>query len=463
MRLSSSTLTLLSLPTIRAMSTTIPVTSLSPTHFTTPFLTDPLVSVTSTGTTPLRQVSPNPNTIFSAPMPLTPLPSPTLHSVDPRTLALLGITPPTTAAETTLLTSYLSGSSLPPGSTPSSHCYAGHQFGSFSGQLGDGANLNLGVANSLQLQLKGSGKTPYSRTADGRKVLRSTIREYLGSVFMDRAAVPTTLGLSLAVSDQTIQRDKYYTGQVTREQMAVVGRVAPSFFRFGSFEIFKTEDDKTRRAGPNPDDFEMAGNLYQHIVQTYFPDVASPKEFILEQARTTASLFALWHCIGFTHGVLNTDNMSLHGLTIDYGPYGFQEGYDPMHTPNGSDNGQRYAFEKQREIGLWNLNKLAEVLKGCKVLPELYDKEINDRYDEEYDRVFNEKVSNTERPAQALLTQLFLLFTLPPFVHTVFVADASQAGPRSSQPRTQHAPVLGPHRNSVRLHRHLSRPRDLRD
>jgi uncharacterized protein YdiU (UPF0061 family) len=147
-------------------------------------------------------------------------------------------------------------------------------------------------------------------------------RRYLGSIFLDRAGVPTTLAASLTVSTKRITRDKFYSGQVSHELCAVVSRVAKgaSFFRFGSFEIYKDTDPLTRRAGPNPLDADMCRGFYDYIAETYFPSVSSPLEFMLEQARSTARLFAAWDTIGFTHGVLNTDNMSLHGLTIDYGP-----------------------------------------------------------------------------------------------------------------------------------------------
>jgi hypothetical protein len=156
------------------------VLALPPSFLSTPYLSDPRLPVTSAGLSPLRSASPNPGAVFSAPVPLQPLPSPTLASVDPRTLALLSIAAPASPAERAALAEAFAGNALLPGSTPAAHCYAGHQFGSFSGQLGDGANLNLGLApGGHWLQLKGSGKTPYSRTADGRKVLRSTIREYV--------------------------------------------------------------------------------------------------------------------------------------------------------------------------------------------------------------------------------------------------------------------------------------------
>ena len=247
---------------------------------------------------------------------------------------------------------YLSGNKLLPGSETAAHCYCGHQFGSFAGQLGDGAAIYLGeVLNERgerwEIQLKGAGKTPYSRTADGRKVLRSTLREFLCSEAMHHLRdVPTTRAGSCVISDSTVVRDLHYDGNPQMERCAVVLRLAPSFIRFGSFQICNGRDAETGASGPSQGRYDLLAKLYDYMCETFYADMCPKSESSSEQARNervfeeivrrTARTCAMWQCYGFVHGVLNTDNMSILGLTIDYGPFGFLERHDPDFIFNGS-------------------------------------------------------------------------------------------------------------------------------
>ena len=202
----------------------------------------------------------------------------------------------------------------------------------------------------LDLQLKGAGLTPYSRSADGRAVLRSSIREFLASEAMFYLGVPTTRAASLVVSEESkVMRDKLYDGNAIAEKCAVVLRVAPNFMRFGSFEIFLPQDMRTQRAGPSHGmKDQMLEPMVNYLVSNFYPAIAQsfPEENVAMRAKVmfeeitkrTAEMVATWQCVGFCHGVLNTDNMSLMGLTIDYGPYGFMDHFDPEHICNHSDD-----------------------------------------------------------------------------------------------------------------------------
>jgi uncharacterized protein YdiU (UPF0061 family) len=234
--------------------------------------------------------------------------------------------------------------------------YGGHQFGHWAGQLGDGRAITLGEVIATdgtrqELQLKGAGRTPYSRTADGRAVLRSSLREFVCSEAMHYLGVPTTRALSLVASGEMVVRDMFYDGNPAPEPGAVVCRVAPSFVRFGSFQIFTAhgETDALKR-------------LADYVIREHYPG-STCREFFREVCRRTAVLLVDWMRLGFVHGVMNTDNMSILGLTIDYGPYGWLEGYDPLWTPNTTDaQGRRYSYGSQPHIAQWNLARLAEAL-----------------------------------------------------------------------------------------------------
>lgn len=257
-------------------------------------------------------------------------------------------------------TAVFSGALVPEGVRPYAMCYGGHQFGSWAGQLGDGRAINLAEVNHNHvrstLQLKGSGETPYSRTADGLAVLRSSVREHLCSEAMFHLGVPTTRSLSLIETGDQVMRDVMYDGHPEYEPGAVVCRVAPSFIRFGSFEIFASRGDTVRLK-----------ELLDYTIKNFFPEYDLNQQgyvdFYREVARRTMVMTVDWQRVGFVHGVMNTDNMSIHGLTIDYGPYGWLEGYDPDWTPNTTDRQfGRYRYGNQPQIALWNLAKLASAL-----------------------------------------------------------------------------------------------------
>ena len=242
-----------------------------------------------------------------------------------------------------------------PGMDPAATVYSGHQFGVWAGQLGDGRALLLGEVETpngaRELQLKGSGMTPYSRRADGRAVLRSSIREFLCSEAMHALGIPTTRALALTASDLPVRRERVETA-------AVVTRVAPSFLRFGHFEHFCHHV----RDG----DYTALRRLADFVIDHHYPDcrgAAQPVVALLaEVSRRTATLMADWQAVGFCHGVMNTDNLSILGLTIDYGPFGFLDGFDPMHICNHSDDQGRYAYARQPQIAYWNLHALAQAL-----------------------------------------------------------------------------------------------------
>ncbi len=290
----------------------------------------------------------------------TPVSAPRLLGWSDDCAALLGLSRP--ALDTGGAVEILAGNRLAPGMEPYAARYGGHQFGVWAGQLGDGRAITLGEVTRAQgerweLQLKGAGRTPYSRTADGRAVLRSSIREFLCSEAMHFLRVPTTRALSLVATGDVVIRDMFYDGNPEPEPGAVVCRVAPSFVRFGNFEIHasRAESDALQR-------------LVNYVISHHFSSLGTPsprvyEEWFAEVCRRTAVMIAHWMRVGFVHGVMNTDNMSILGLTIDYGPYGWLEGYDPAWTPNTTDlPGRRYAFGRQPDIAAWNLARLASAL-----------------------------------------------------------------------------------------------------
>ena len=245
---------------------------------------------------------------------------------------------------------------------PYAMCYGGHQFGNWAGQLGDGRAINLGeligpTGKRWVVQLKGAGLTPYSRSADGLAVLRSSIREFLCSEAMHHLGVPTTRALSLVSTGEHVVRDMFYNGNPKLEPGAVVCRVAPSFVRFGNFQIFAARGE-----------IDVLQQLVDYTIRTDFPHLGEPSRatylaWLEEVCRTTAQMIVHWLRVGFVHGVMNTDNMSILGLTIDYGPYGWLEDYDSNWTPNTTDAAShRYAFGKQPQIAHWNLVQLANAL-----------------------------------------------------------------------------------------------------
>ena len=276
------------------------------------------------------------------------------------------------------------GNQLLDGMDPFAMCYGGHQFGNWAGQLGDGRAINLGEvikqsagakskntndsenvndAEHWTLQLKGAGPTPYSRTADGLAVLRSSIREFLCSEAMFHLGVPTTRALSLVSSGEQVMRDMFYDGNPKFEPGAIVCRVAPSFVRFGNFQIFSARGD-----------VENLKKIVDFTIRNDFPHLGTPSPEVYakwyeEVCRRTCEMIVHWMRVGFVHGVMNTDNMSILGLTIDYGPYGWLEDYDPGWTPNTTDaSGKRYRFGNQPLVAHWNLYQL-----GNAILPLVND------------------------------------------------------------------------------------------
>ncbi|XP_075507116.1 uncharacterized protein LOC142543633 [Primulina tabacum] len=283
-----------------------------------------------------------------------------------------------------------SGASALVGAMPYAQCYGGHQFGTWAGQLGDGRAITLGeVLNSKsqrwELQLKGAGRTPYSRFADGLAVLRSSIREFLCSEAMHGLGIPTTRALCIVTTGKYVSRDMFYDGNPKDEPGAIVCRVAQSFLRFGSYQI---------HASRGKEDIGLVHTLAYFAIRYHFPhlenlsksdslsfstgegddsvvDLTSNKyaAWAVEVAERTASLVSQWQGVGFTHGVLNTDNMSVLGLTIDYGPFGFLDAFDPSYTPNTTDlPGRRYCFANQPDIGLWNIAQFVTTLSAAELI-----------------------------------------------------------------------------------------------
>ena len=291
----------------------------------------------------------------------TPVSAPRLLAWSDDCAALLGLTRPQSDSDLTV--ELLAGNRLLPTMQPYAARYGGHQFGTWAGQLGDGRAITLGElcprpGDCWELQLKGAGKTPYSRTADGRAVLRSSVREFLCSEALHFLGVPTTRALSLVATGDIVVRDMFYDGNPEAEPGAIVCRVAPSFVRFGNFEIHTSLAER-----------DALERLASYVVTKHFPELGAPSPAVYarwfqEICRRTGVMIAHWMRVGFVHGVMNTDNMSVLGLTIDYGPYGWLEGYDPHWTPNTTDlPGRRYAYGRQPQIAAWNLARFAAALQ----------------------------------------------------------------------------------------------------
>ncbi len=287
----------------------------------------------------------------------------------------------------------LAGNAQAPGMEPYAACYAGHQFGNWAGQLGDGRAITLGEWISendqlWELQLKGAGLTPYSRRADGRAVLRSSLREYILSEAMHHLNIPTTRALALVSTGEQVIRDMFYNGNPQEEPGAIVMRVAPSFLRFGNFEMAAARQE-----------IDNLRNLVDWTINKYYPHITGENRIIdwyREVVSRTATMIVDWMRVGFVHGVMNTDNMSILGLTIDYGPFSFVDDYDPNFTPNTTDlPGRRYAFGKQPSIAKWNLaalaNAIAPLLQDTDQLVEAVDS-YDDIFWEKYFRMMSNKL-----------------------------------------------------------------------
>ncbi|MEN3366916.1 MAG: serine/tyrosine/threonine adenylyltransferase [Burkholderiales bacterium] len=284
----------------------------------------------------------------------TPVPAPYLVGASASAAALIELDP--AEFETEGFVQAFAGNRNLPGSIPLSAVYSGHQFGVWAGQLGDGRAILLGEAPArdlpqpgmMELQLKGAGLTPYSRMGDGRAVLRSSIREFLCSEAMAALGIPTSRALCVVGSDMLVMRE-------TPETSAVATRMAPSFVRFGSFEHWYYSDRK-----------DELQTLADYVIDRFYPQLraeANPyKAFLEEVTRRTAHMIAHWQAVGFMHGVMNTDNMSILGLTIDYGPFGFMEAFDAGHICNHSDQQGRYSYQMQPGIGQWNCFALGQAM-----------------------------------------------------------------------------------------------------
>jgi hypothetical protein len=288
----------------------------------------------------------------------TPLPNPRLVSFNPDAAALIDLDPD--EAKRPEFAGVFGGNLLIPGSDPVAMIYSGHQFGIFAGRLGDGRALLLGEVRNARgdkwdLHLKGAGQTPFSRDGDGRAVLRSTIREYLCGEAMHGLGIPTTRALCIVAGDEAVLRERPEPG-------AMLLRMAPTHVRFGSFQTFFSwrQPDQVRR-------------LADYVIEQHYPDLAPADDryarMFVEVALRTARLIARWQAVGWAHGVMNSDNMSIVGLTLDYGPYGFLDAYDPEFICNHSDHHGRYSFRNQPDIGYFNLRCLGQALSPL-VTPE---------------------------------------------------------------------------------------------
>ena len=322
------------------------------------------------------------NACYSRVVPVRPV-APQLVAYSPETAALIDLD--AAACASPLFTRVFSGDLVLPGMDPHAACYGGHQFGNWAGQLGDGRAINLGETVNRRgehwtLQLKGAGPTPYSRRADGLAVMRSSLREFLCSEAMHHLGVPTTRALSLILTGERVERDMFYDGRPEEEPGAVVCRVAPSFLRFGNYELHAARGE-----------LEVLRRLADFTIRTLFPHLGEPSpavygQWFAEVCRTTAELMVHWLRVGFVHGVMNTDNLSILGLTIDYGPYGWLEDYDPYWTPNTTDAaGRRYCYGRQPTIAHWNLAQLANALHPLMGDPAPLEQALTD-----YSRRFEE-------------------------------------------------------------------------
>ncbi len=309
----------------------------------------------------------------------TPVQAPYLVCASKDAAALIGLD--TAEFETEAFRQVFSGNACLPQSAPLAAVYSGHQFGVWAGQLGDGRAILLGEAGSnvtqpegaLELQLKGAGMTPYSRMGDGRAVLRSSIREFLCSEAMAALGIPTSRALCIIGSDQRVMREQ-------PESIAVLTRMAPTFVRIGSFEHWFYNDRQ-----------EELKILADYVIARSYPELqthAQPYQSLLREVmRRTAELIAQWQSVGFMHGVLNTDNMSILGQTLDYGPYGFMEAYNPAHICNHTDQMGRYSYKMQPQIGHWNCYALAQAL-----LPLFNDVDDAHAVLADYHAIFNTKL-----------------------------------------------------------------------
>lgn len=375
---------------------------------------------------PLETAVPRPvsDAVYSYCMP-TPVAAPRLLAWSADTAALLGL--PEEPPDPVAVAAVFSGNHLPDGMRPYATCYGGHQFGQWAGQLGDGRAHTLGTVIGpdgvrQEVQLKGAGLTPYSRFADGRAVLRSSVREYLCSEAMHHLGIPTTRALCLVGTGEGVVRDMFYDGRSREEPGAIVTRVAPSFLRIGHYEILAARHETA-----------LLQRLLDYTVTTHFPELGKPSRetcvaWFDAVCERTAELVARWLAVGFVHGVMNTDNLSVLGLTIDYGPYGWLDVYEAGFTPNTSDQGGRYCFGNQPRIAGWNLNCLANVIlavTGEAAPLEAVLERFGARFEQAYLAQLRAKLGLPDdldaRQAHALVSGLFACFEQVPTDMTIFL------------------------------------------
>ncbi len=360
------------------------------------------------------------NACFSYASPRKPS-NPSLVHFSPEMIETIGVLE---APESQKFLDIVSGNEVLPNTMPYAMCYGGHQFGHWAGQLGDGRAINLMEVEhngkSWALQLKGAGETPYSRTADGLAVLRSSIREYLCSEAMFHLGVPTTRALSLVLTGDEVLRDVMYDGNPAHEKGAIVCRVAPSFIRFGNFEILAAQEDNVTLKA-----------LVDYTIKYQFPHLGKPSKstylkFFKEVAVRSMEMVIHWQRVGFVHGVMNTDNLSILGLTIDYGPYGWLEDYDLGWTPNTTDSAnKRYRFGTQPEIVQWNLFKLANaiypLIEEAAILQDIL-REYQEEVEVAYLEMMKSKVGlfETDTDDKTLLAELETVLQLSETDMTIF-------------------------------------------
>jgi uncharacterized protein YdiU (UPF0061 family) len=372
----------------------------------------------------LRQV---PGAAYSRVVP-TPVAAPTTLAWSPEVADLLGLPPE--VCDSPDFAAVFSGNRVPSGAEPFAMRYGGHQFGSWAGQLGDGRAIALGEVvdrdgGHQTLQLKGAGPTPYSRGADGRAVLRSSIREFLCSEAMHHLGVPTTRALALVTTGDDVVRDVLYDGHPAPEPGAVVCRVAPSFVRFGSFQLPAAMGET-----------DLLRALVDHTIRRDFPEL-TPGDvagLFAEVCRRTADLVVDWMRVGFVHGVLNTDNLSILGLTIDYGPYGWLESFDPGWTPNTTDAGtKRYRYGAQPQVVHWNLVQLANALLVLTDDPAPLEAGL-DEYRERYQAGFQAMTARRlgwgawQPDDEPLVAELFALLQRAETDYVLFFRDLGRVG-----------------------------------
>jgi uncharacterized protein YdiU (UPF0061 family) len=357
---------------------------------------------------------------YGTDLPAQPFPEPHWVATSADCAALLGFPADWAQRADWAAIDVLTGRASWPGTRSMATVYSGHQFGVWAGQLGDGRALLLGEwqpagsGASFELQLKGAGRTPYSRMGDGRAVLRSSIREFLCSEAMHALGVPTTRALAVAGSGLPVMRETPETG-------AIVTRVAPSFLRFGHFEHFahSGQHDALRR-------------LVDFTIETYFPGLRDGAggldalhAWLAEVVRRTAAMVAHWQAVGFAHGVMNTDNMSILGLTIDYGPFGFLDGFDPMHICNHSDTQGRYAFARQPNVAWWNLHALGHALRPLVADPDATLPPVLDRFADDFTAAYSDHMRAklglelAEPEDKALLDDFLALLAAERVDHTI--------------------------------------------